>query len=88
MAKKIKKRTLNEYRQNKDYGYTQPNRVEYDHLDDWVDIKEKQKVNQTDWWARMAGKLDSKRVIDFVNEYSDDAKLGAVIRNYVKQLDS
>ena len=88
MAKKIKKRTLNEYRQNKDYGYTQPNRVEYDHLDDWVDIKEKQKVNQTDWWARMADKLDSKRVIDFVNEYSDDAKLGAVIRNYVKQLDS
>jgi hypothetical protein len=88
MAKKIKKRTLNEYRQNKDFGYTQPNRVEYDHLDDWVDIKEKQKVNQTDWWARMAGKLDSKRVIDFVNEYSDDAKLGAVIRNYVKQLNS
>ena len=87
MAKKIKKRSMDEYRQSKDYGYTQPNRVEYDHLDDWVDIKEKQKVNQTDWWARMAGKLDSKRVIDFVKQYPNDAELGSVIRNYVKQLD-
>ena len=29
------------------------NRGEFDHLKDWVDIKEEQLANKTDWWKRM-----------------------------------
>ena len=29
------------------------NRGEFEHLKDWVDIKEEQLANKTDWWKRM-----------------------------------
>jgi len=30
------------------------NRGEFDHLKDWVDIKEEQLANKTDWWKKMS----------------------------------
>mgnify|MGYP001423729817 FL=1 len=82
-----KKRTMNEYRQTKDSHYTNPwfknkDRVEYDHLDDYVDIKEKHAINQTDWWKRMSGKMDIKVVMDLIHEYPNDQQLGSAIRKY------
>ena len=87
MAKKVKKRTMNELRQTKDSHYVTPwfknkNRVEYDHLDDRVDIQEKQAINQTDWWKRMSGKMDIKVVLDLILQYPNDQELGAAIRKY------
>ena len=85
---------MNELRQTKDSHYVNPDlryqtpwfknkdRVEYHHLDDRVDIQEKQAINQTDWWKRMSGKMDIKVVMDLIHEYPNDQELGAAIRKY------
>jgi len=79
---------LNALRQTKEYTSNawklavNQNRVAYDHLDDYVDIKEKHAINQTDWWKRMSGKMDIKVVMDLIHEYPNDQQLGSAIRKY------
>ena len=78
---------MNELRQTQDSHYVTPwfkneDRVEYDHLDDYVDIKEKHAINQTDWWKRMSGNMDIKVVMDLIHEYPNDQQLGSAIRKY------
>ena len=79
---------LNALRQTKEYTSnawrlaTNQNRVEYHHLDDGVDMQEKQAINQTDWWKRMSGKMDIKVVLDLILEYPNDQELGGALRKY------
>ena len=47
------------------------------HLDDRVDMQEKHKINQTDWWKRMSGKMDIKVVMDLILQYPNDQQLGS-----------
>jgi len=66
----VKKRTLNELRQEKEYGYRQP-------------INKKSKVVE-DYYKVV--NFDCQYVVDLIKKFPNNTELGKEIRNYYKSL--